>query len=357
MRSSDVDEPREADMADQMRLADALSQEEVEALIPHESIWKYRVRRLDIPVQILRIAILFGIWALWHYEVVWNGWEALSLAGIQPFPNVPETFRASPGETWQYFTEIYHEKLFWQDLWVTVKEALFGFVIGSVLGLLVGIVLGRFRRASKAVGPFIVIINAMPKIAFLPLILIVYGVGGILQGRLGRGHRLLHRAGSYPGRGRASRSRLGHGGSHHGRVPATAFHQGHAARHHPSGVRSAAVVGGHLGAGGGVRRDLLGPPGPRSAAHHRGQPAVLRRHVRHRVHPGPDRADHERGDRLRRTQVPALADLPPGRARSSRYRWLLPPSVRCCRGPIRRGAERRRSRAFRSRRGLACRGR
>ena len=177
MRSSDVDEPREADMADQMRLADALSQEEVEALIPHESIWKYRVRRLDIPVQILRIAILFGIWALWHYEVVWNGWEALSLAGIQPFPNVPETFRASPGETWQYFTEIYHEKLFWQDLWVTVKEALFGFVIGSVLGLLVGIVLGRFRRASKAVGPFIVIINAMPKIAFLPLILIVYGVG------------------------------------------------------------------------------------------------------------------------------------------------------------------------------------
>ena len=164
-------------MADQMRLADALSQEEVEALIPHESIWKYRVRRLDIPVQILRIAILFGIWALWHYEVVWNGWEALSLAGIQPFPNVPETFRASPGETWQYFTEIYHEKLFWQDLWVTVKEALFGFVIGSVLGLLVGIVLGRFRRASKAVGPFIVIINAMPKIAFLPLILIVYGVG------------------------------------------------------------------------------------------------------------------------------------------------------------------------------------
>lgn len=177
MRSSDVDEPREADMADQMRLADALSQEEVEALIPHESIWKYRVRRLDIPVQILRIAILFGIWALWHYEVVWNGWEALSLAGIQPFPNVPETFRASPGETWEYFTEIYHEKLFWQDLWVTVKEALFGFAIGSVLGLLVGIVLGRFRRASKAVGPFIVIINAMPKIAFLPLILIVYGVG------------------------------------------------------------------------------------------------------------------------------------------------------------------------------------
>ena len=181
MRSSDVDEPREADMADHAggagELADALSQKEVEALIPHEPMWKYRLRRLDIPVQLMRIAILFVIWALWHYEVVWDGWDGLSIFGIQPFPDVPETFRASPGETWEYFTQIYHEKLFWEDLWVTVKEALFGFVIGSILGLLVGIALGRFRQLAKTVGPFIVIVNAMPKIAFLPLILIVYGVG------------------------------------------------------------------------------------------------------------------------------------------------------------------------------------
>ena len=202
MRSSDVDEPREADMADHVGLADALSQEEVDALIPHESIWRYRLRRLDIPVQLLRIAILFAIWALWHYDVVWDGltsisffgwdrvevfgwfgwsmtwfnWDA-SFFGIQPLPYVQETFRASPGETWEYFTEIYHEKLFWQDLWVTVKEALFGFAIGSILGLLVGIVLGRFRQAAKTLGPFIVIIIAMPKIALLPLTLIVYGVG------------------------------------------------------------------------------------------------------------------------------------------------------------------------------------
>ncbi|WP_420640292.1 ABC transporter permease [Candidatus Poriferisocius sp.] len=177
MRSSEGDEPREADMADQATLADALSQQEVEALIPRESIWKYRLRRLDLPIQLVRLAILAGIWALWHYEVVWNGWERFSVAGIQPFPDVPETFRASPEETWEYFTQIFHERLFWEDLWVTVKEALLGFALGSLLGLLVGIVLGRFQKAAKAVGPFIVLINAMPKIAFLPLILIVYGVG------------------------------------------------------------------------------------------------------------------------------------------------------------------------------------
>ncbi|MCY3924372.1 MAG: ABC transporter permease [bacterium] len=58
-----------------------------------------------------------------------------------------------------------------------MKEALIGFALGSLLGLIVGIVLGRFQKAAKTLGPFVVIINAMPKIAFLPLILIVYGVG------------------------------------------------------------------------------------------------------------------------------------------------------------------------------------
>ncbi|MXV89219.1 MAG: ABC transporter permease [Acidimicrobiia bacterium] len=177
MRSSDVDEPREADMAEGTRLADALTQEEVEALIPHEPTWRYWLRRIDLPVQFLRIGILFLLWWLWWSEVLWNGWDSFSVFGVKPFPNVPETFRASPYETWVYFTEIYHEQLFWQDLWVTVKEALIGFVLGSLLGLIVGIVLGRFQRAARTLGPFVVIVNAMPKIAFLPLILIVYGVG------------------------------------------------------------------------------------------------------------------------------------------------------------------------------------
>ena len=177
MRSSEGDEPREADMAEGTSLTDALTQTEVEAMIPHEPTWRYWLRRIDLPVQLMRVGILFLLWWLWWSEVLWNGWDSFSVFGVKPFPNVPETFRASPYETWVYFTEIYHEQLFWQDLWVTVKEALIGFVLGSLLGLIVGIILGRFQRAARTLGPFVVIINAMPKIAFLPLILIVYGVG------------------------------------------------------------------------------------------------------------------------------------------------------------------------------------
>ena len=233
MRSSDAEVPREADMANQAGLATALSQEEVEALIPHEPTWRYWLRRIDIPVQLLRIGILVLIWWLWWSEVLWNGWDAFSVFGVQPFPNVPETFRASPYETWQYFTEIYHEQLFWQDLWVTVKEALIGFALGSILGLLVGIVLGRFRRASRAVGPFVVIVNAMPKIAFLPLILIVYGVGEMSKVVLAV--LIVFFIVQVPTQAAVALvdPDLDTGGPNDGRVPTAALHQGHICRASP----------------------------------------------------------------------------------------------------------------------------
>lgn len=168
------------DMASQDAVATkvppAPTPDEVRAMLPDEPTWKYWVRRIDIPVQIGRLAILFGIWWLWWSDTIWDGWDSFSIFGITPFPNVPPTFRAAPGETWDYLVEVLGERLFWTDLWVTVKEALIGFFIAAFMGISVGLLMGRFRRISKIFGPFIILFNAMPKIAFLPLILVVYGV-------------------------------------------------------------------------------------------------------------------------------------------------------------------------------------
>ena len=176
MKSSD-DEVREADMADQDQTRpDVPTQDEVRGMLPQVSPTEYWLRRIDIPVQLGRIALLLLMWWLWWSDTIWDGWDSLSIFGIQPLPNVPETFRAAPGETWDYLTEILTERLFWVDFWVTVKEALSGFVVASILGVTAGLLLGRFKRFSKIFGPFIILFNAMPKIAFLPLILVVYGV-------------------------------------------------------------------------------------------------------------------------------------------------------------------------------------
>ena len=178
MKSSE-ERPREADMVDgrSSEGAPAITQDEVRAMMTEESIWSYRLRKFDPGVQLGRLALILGFWWLWWSETIWDGWDAISIFGIQPFPNVNEVFRASPGATWDYLVEFLPESLFWQDAYVTMKEAMIAFVIASVLGVVAGIVLGNFRRVAKIFGPFIILINAMPKIAFLPLILVVYGVG------------------------------------------------------------------------------------------------------------------------------------------------------------------------------------
>jgi len=178
MKSSE-ERPREADMADgqSSESAPAITQDEVRAMMTEESIWSYRLRKFDPGVQLGRLALILGFWWLWWSETIWDGWDSISIFGIQPFPNVNEVFRASPGATWDYLVEFLPESLFWQDAYVTMKEAMIAFVIASVFGVVAGIVLGNFRRVAKIFGPFIILINAMPKIAFLPLILVVYGVG------------------------------------------------------------------------------------------------------------------------------------------------------------------------------------
>jgi NitT/TauT family transport system permease protein len=57
----------------------------------------------------------------------------------------------------------------WSAGWLTLKEALGGFAIGSALGILFAVVLARFRRVSDALMPVAIAANAIPIIAFSPI--------------------------------------------------------------------------------------------------------------------------------------------------------------------------------------------
>jgi len=57
----------------------------------------------------------------------------------------------------------------WSAGWLTLKEALGGFAIGSGLGILFATILARFRRISAALMPIAIAANAIPIIAFSPI--------------------------------------------------------------------------------------------------------------------------------------------------------------------------------------------
>ncbi|MDX6492652.1 MAG: NitT/TauT family transport system permease protein [Gaiellaceae bacterium] len=57
----------------------------------------------------------------------------------------------------------------WSAGWFTFQEAVGGFVVGSGLAILVGLVLARWKPLRSAVMPYAIAANAIPIIAFAPI--------------------------------------------------------------------------------------------------------------------------------------------------------------------------------------------
>jgi len=65
----------------------------------------------------------------------------------------------------------------WEQIWYTLYEALFGWIIGVLAGVLLGIVLGRVRFLADVFGPYVKVLNALPRIVLAPIFLIWFGLG------------------------------------------------------------------------------------------------------------------------------------------------------------------------------------
>jgi NitT/TauT family transport system permease protein len=64
----------------------------------------------------------------------------------------------------------------WKDLVPTLLRLLAGFVFGSVAGIVVGLLMGTSRVIRAAFGPLFTALYALPKIAILPLLLLIFGL-------------------------------------------------------------------------------------------------------------------------------------------------------------------------------------
>lgn len=79
------------------------------------------------------------------------------------------------------FTQCFNENA--NNLWlataVTIKNMAWGFLWGTSLGVVTGLVLGRSAYLSKIFEPFIVAMNSIPRIALVPLIILMFGLGDV----------------------------------------------------------------------------------------------------------------------------------------------------------------------------------
>jgi NitT/TauT family transport system permease protein len=89
--------------------------------------------------------------------------------------SVSEFIFPSPARIWEQFIEFRGEiaKHAWHTFWVTLT----GFGLAIVVGVLLGFLIGSSRLAYAAIYPLMTGFNALPKAAFVPILVVWFGIG------------------------------------------------------------------------------------------------------------------------------------------------------------------------------------
>lgn len=111
-------------------------------------------------IQLLAVAAVFTTWEI----AVDAGWLTEFLVG-------------APSGIWRVFIRSVQDGSLAHDTWLTVVEAILGFVIGTALGSVAGLGLWYSVLVARIVEPFIVAINSVPKIALAPIVILWFGTG------------------------------------------------------------------------------------------------------------------------------------------------------------------------------------
>jgi NitT/TauT family transport system permease protein len=89
---------------------------------------------------------------------------------------VTSTFIPSPGEVVLALVRLAGADLI-RDVGITMYEASAGFVLGTIIGVTVGMVLGTLPRLNEIIAPFITTLNSMPRLALAPVFVLWFGIG------------------------------------------------------------------------------------------------------------------------------------------------------------------------------------
>ncbi|HAN23456.1 MULTISPECIES: ABC transporter permease [Microbacterium] len=108
--------------------------------------------------------------------VVIGGWQLFTELGwVDPF------FFGQPSGIWDSLVRLFTVGTafgsIWENLWVTVQEALYGFALGTVVGVILGILLGTNRYLSAVFGPYIKVLNSIPRIVLGSIFIVAFGLG------------------------------------------------------------------------------------------------------------------------------------------------------------------------------------
>jgi NitT/TauT family transport system permease protein len=133
-----------------------------------DTIWSEPVPFIDrIPRAVAMLGLLVAFLGIW---------QIVSVTGL-----ISPIILPAPGEVFEDILKI-GENLFTGGymlaaFWTTTKAVLLGFLFAMAIGFSLGVLVGETAFGERAVLPYLVAIDTMPKVAFAPLFLAWLGFG------------------------------------------------------------------------------------------------------------------------------------------------------------------------------------
>lgn len=122
-----------------------------------------KVKKQKRKITFFRIFILLFLIGLWEF--------AADTSIIDPF------LTSSPRRIIKCLLTFINNGTLFSHILISCYETILGFILGTFLGTLIAIILWWFPFASKVLDPYLVVLNALPKVALAPIIIFWAGNG------------------------------------------------------------------------------------------------------------------------------------------------------------------------------------
>lgn len=116
-----------------------------------------------LKITLFRVGILIVFIALWEV--------------LAQFKIIDPFLTSSPSRILSSLISFIKEGTLLSHILITCYETILGFTLGTVLGAIIAIILWAFPFTSKVLDPYLVVLNALPKVALAPIVIFWVGNG------------------------------------------------------------------------------------------------------------------------------------------------------------------------------------
>ncbi|ALM83011.1 ABC transporter permease [Bordetella sp. N] len=114
----------------------------------------------DILYPLISLAVLIGIW---HFAII--------------LLKIPDYLLPTPASVWHALVDGFSTGTLWPHIGTTLGETFAGYAIGCILAVILGALLAESRTFERFCYPVLIGLQATPKVALGPIILVWFGFG------------------------------------------------------------------------------------------------------------------------------------------------------------------------------------